>query len=622
MTTALNSTIEQSSGLSVRRNATSSSNRPVQTSHVRACTNCVRAKAKCSSGIEAEGKCERCHRMSKDCRPSPPLRKRRAAKRPSAAETFKLEEKIDWLVTLLKSAQGVPGIANITSSHSIAPEASRPLNHNADSVCYRNDTYRVSPEPFSEAHYAPTDFSFPGPTSAYLKPPVLHPALQPSPEDAVSYLNRFRTDFVKHLPFIVISPSVTSKELRQERPILWVCIMTVASSNSTKQIALSKEVRAIFGREAYAEGTRSMDLLLAILVYTAWDRYHTFEKPIFSSLVQLAIAILYDLGLDKPPSKDPALALTYDLKGIKQPSRFSRPPTMEERRALLGCFLMSSVSSSFLQKGDTLRWTAYSNECLRVIERQKEFASDELLAHLVKLRLISERMVDTPCTGAIMEGDCGMTLPVVFYLKSLESQLRDFKSTISSALADNKTLLMELHNTELAIHGIGLSQASDIFSGPHNMRLECLYACFNAIKAWFDVFLSIPPAQYVGFSALLYRNLTHCFVAIYQLSTFEHPEWDLGFIRENLDVVLFLEKAERNFSDVKLVAGLDIDGLEDIDTFNIIASKIRVIKLWWETTTLSTTGSHGAASGEVTSGSLMEFLDDGWLRDVFGPWNI
>lgn len=180
---------------------------------------------------------------------------------------------------------------------------------------------------------------------------------------------------------------------------------------------------------------------------------------------------------------------------------------------------------------------------------------------------------------------------------------------------------MELHNTELVIHEIGLSQASDIFSGQHNMRLECLYACFNAIKAWFDVFLSIPSAQYVGFSALLYRNLTHCFVAIYQLSTFEHPEWDLGLIRENLDVVSFLEKAERNFSDVKLVAGFDIDGSEDIDPFNIIASKIRVIKLWWETTTSSTTGSHGAASGEVMSGSLMEFLDDGWLRDVFGPWN-
>jgi hypothetical protein len=61
------------------------------------------------------------------------------------------------------------------------------------------------------------------------------------------------------------------------------------------------------------------------------------------SLIQLAIAILYDLGLDKPPSKDPAVMLAYDLKGVGKPSGISRVPSMEERRALLGCFLMSSV---------------------------------------------------------------------------------------------------------------------------------------------------------------------------------------------------------------------------------------------------------------------------------------
>jgi hypothetical protein len=61
------------------------------------------------------------------------------------------------------------------------------------------------------------------------------------------------------------------------------------------------------------------------------------------SLVQLAIAILYDLGLDQPPSKDPALTLAYDLKGAVKPARLSRNPTMEERRILLACFFLSSV---------------------------------------------------------------------------------------------------------------------------------------------------------------------------------------------------------------------------------------------------------------------------------------
>lgn len=62
-----------------------------------------------------------------------------------------------------------------------------------------------------------------------------------------------------------------------------------------------------------------------------------------TGLVQLAITILYDLGLDKPPSRDPAITLAYDLKGMRKPLRLSKSPTNEERRALLGCYLMSSV---------------------------------------------------------------------------------------------------------------------------------------------------------------------------------------------------------------------------------------------------------------------------------------
>jgi hypothetical protein len=220
--------------------------------------------------------------MNKDCQPSPPVRKRRTVKRPSSVnETSKLEEKLDGLVTLLKSAtQGAPGIINATPVNS-PPEGSMPSSHEsssgstaAASVGYRDYTYN-RPLPnvrgFPESSFTPaaSSSSSSGSTSVNLQP-VIHPALEPGPEDAESYLNKFRTDFVKHLPFIVIPPSVSSHQLRQERPILWVCIMTVASGNSTQQIALSQEVRGILGREAYVEGTRNMDLLLAVLVYAAW----------------------------------------------------------------------------------------------------------------------------------------------------------------------------------------------------------------------------------------------------------------------------------------------------------------------------------------------------------------
>lgn len=215
--------------------------------------------------------------MNKDCQPSPPLRKRRTVKRPPAHVTSKLEEKLDGLVTLLKSAtQGAPGVIS-TADVTLSQEGSIPSSYQsassstpASGVGHHDYSYSLPNRgTASELQFTPETSSSSGSSSAGLLP-ILHPTLEPSPEDSESYLAKFRTDFVTHLPFIAISPSLTAHQLRQQSPILWISIMSVASSKSTQQIALSREVRCIIGREAYVEGTRNMDLLFAVLIYAAW----------------------------------------------------------------------------------------------------------------------------------------------------------------------------------------------------------------------------------------------------------------------------------------------------------------------------------------------------------------
>jgi hypothetical protein len=150
--------------------------------------------------------------------------------------------------------------------------------------------------------------------------------------------------------------------------------------------------------------------------------------------------------------KDPSLMLTYDLRGSGISSGISWTPTMEERRAFLGCFLMNSVHVYFhrrfsqanvrkpcstLRKGSTLRWTAYSNQWLCIIERKRGFEFDALLIQLGKLRLISEKVNDLPWSSTIAEVGNAMGAPPMFCLKSLESQPQYFKSNIPSNSADN-----------------------------------------------------------------------------------------------------------------------------------------------------------------------------------------
>jgi hypothetical protein len=217
--------------------------------------------------------------MNKDCQPSPPLRKRRTVKRPPAHVTSQLEEKLDGLVTLLKSAtQGAPGVIS-TAGFNSSQDGSIPSSHGsasgstpASGVGYYDYAYNATLHnggAVPDVQFTPETSSSSGSASVTLLP-ILHPTLEPSPDDAELYLNKFRADFVTHLPFITISPSMTARQLRQQSPFLWISIMSVASSNSAQQIALSREVRSIIGREAYVEGTRSIDLLFAILVYAGW----------------------------------------------------------------------------------------------------------------------------------------------------------------------------------------------------------------------------------------------------------------------------------------------------------------------------------------------------------------
>lgn len=227
--------------------------------------------------------CLRCHRMKKQCQPSPPMRRPRTLKRFQGNETSnsKLEEKLDGLVTLLKSAtQGGPGILNATLSHSplnglvpisqVSPSGIMPTSD----IQYGEHAQNLSLSNRDGAHgsnYASTaspSTSTP-PTSIVLQTSIIS-ALEPNPEEAESYLNTFRTKFVRHLPFVVIPPSISAQQLRQERPLLWISIMTVATDKSTQQTALSNEMRSLLSREAFVEGTRNMDILLATLVYATW----------------------------------------------------------------------------------------------------------------------------------------------------------------------------------------------------------------------------------------------------------------------------------------------------------------------------------------------------------------
>lgn len=203
--------------------------------------------------------------MRKDCQPSPPVRvrKRRTVKREPTSRTAKLEQRLDGLVQLLESQSATKPA--ITAARAIDGTPVNSTSPNAGSEYIHNNTLANS----RVMHH-----SFPTPAPVSESTSLnLQPANQSNWElriqDAELYLDKFR-NFAKHLPYVIIPPSTTAQQLRQERPILWLCIMAVAANQSTQQINLSRQLRTTFGQELFVEGRKSMDLLLAVLVYATW----------------------------------------------------------------------------------------------------------------------------------------------------------------------------------------------------------------------------------------------------------------------------------------------------------------------------------------------------------------
>ena len=242
----------------------------------------------------------RCHRLNKECQHPPPVQKRRINKVARATKTAQLEQKLDGIVSLLRS-QSHSNVAitdaltqspgSILDSTSSQPDGSVHYTPGSNTDGGQSDgkaTNQTNPDPaveqISEA-YSTGDISkhppvfekgcpYPGLGSTSSSEgsnsiefsPVVKAAL--TMEDEA--LEIFRSQMLRTFPILVIPESMTAQQLRQDRPFLWLCIVAVSSKSSAQQLALGREVRRNIGQKLVLEGEKTLDLLLGLLVYLAW----------------------------------------------------------------------------------------------------------------------------------------------------------------------------------------------------------------------------------------------------------------------------------------------------------------------------------------------------------------
>ncbi|KAJ9484930.1 hypothetical protein VN97_g8430 [Penicillium thymicola] len=426
-------------------------NATISTVKRRACVACTTAKAKCTP--QAVNLCQRCARLGKSCTYLDlPQTKRKHKAAPSRVEV--LEKKVDQLTSQLAALTRQNG-----------PDTSNPLTNNLGSSRdpELDSTNIVA---LLEVAQDPSHGLNP-PTSSILEgqPSIVDQGLL-SETEAERLVTTFQTDLVSTFPFVLIADDETAAGLRDREPFLFLSIVavTMGGAHPLRKI-VAEEIMKHITLRVVARSERNLELLRGLLVYIAWysypaERYH----PQLLLLVQLCVAILYDLGLHRKPS-----------------------PNLDEQRALLENAIRTEIKYVEMRLEElSLRgelWIAEPASAVRttmlvgVIQRSKE------LIHMVRNLPVSEIAHMTISTSARICAAVGYMPTAVLTLLNLITSPTDssMEAQVQAVVdaAEYPKVVIELANAlETKCEGMSAADKETDIVGSLCSKMRLLARCY------------------------------------------------------------------------------------------------------------------------------------------------
>ncbi|KAH6651480.1 hypothetical protein BKA67DRAFT_520710 [Truncatella angustata] len=458
-----------------------------------ACAPCATSKAKCMRSTEATGaKCDRCERLEKACVEQ--VHKPRKKRQTKPSKTAQLEERLNSLVDLLKATNSgeLPASlrdASLSEDSTCIPSEIGPLGaHPGRSTISGNST--PTSESSDSIGVVPSTYNCYAPPTCICRAPIGEAPIAVESDETL--LSIFVTKLSPAFPFVVLRPGISAREMEKTKPILFAAIKMVSSVRNLKSMmAQGYAIMRHITEHLLMRSQRSLELLQSILVVIGFYHYQCMMHTQMSNLTALACSLAADLGIVKPPEVQERTRML--VLNPESPN----PRTNDERRALCGMWYMSSVVSFTFQRTDSARYTPYIDQCLRELEAGKEVETDALLAQLMRIQHLSDRIGQLQSKDKVDDSLPGIPrAPVSAYLNAFQTELEKFKEQIPRHLRGHTKLkLWEPPAVDVKI----LDSLSDTFTsfsldGPS--ALDVFYRAHGALKSWFEFWLSIDITDY------------------------------------------------------------------------------------------------------------------------------
>ncbi|KAI2466262.1 hypothetical protein F4781DRAFT_406531 [Annulohypoxylon bovei var. microspora] len=574
----------------------------------RACTNCARVKCKCIYRTE-DTTCERCHRLKKQCIGSIPVG-RRVAKRRGVSRTARLEEKLDELVSRLKARQGAG--SKEAEKELISPGEQGERESNTENLSLAALTPVTATDSLGGTTLLGAGKS-PDPSVSYPD--------EPSPPEAEGLLKRFREETIGFFPFVYIPPHMTSQQLKELYPFLWLNIMCVAQTSPKTRLALSDQVRSIVIQKVVVDREKSLDLLLGLLTLVGWSQRQRRDKPFWTLFSQFIVTLVYDLGLHKPQPESTSMFCAQGRDTDSRISNLFRMPTHEVLRAVLGAFVVTSMISNIFGHAPGLQWSSHLDNYLSNLAQGSTIPQDETLVALVRMQLIINQIYDDSQTS-------GRGNPPALYLSALRSQLHGIarREKLSATVKDHPIILALYHFTELLINESAINKPLTSWNEPDMRRFDVYQSCLISIKAYLDAFFSTPVALLESMPFTSHPQVVRVMKCLHRITTIQDPAWDRAAVRRSIDLISTCDKIIATLEYLRVSSTFaSPDGSED-ETHNRGLVIFRKLKEAWQneleymdaasTASREVTIPDSAPSGGVSSS--MDFAGDPWFSEV---WN-
>ncbi|KAL5317410.1 hypothetical protein ACEPPN_014505 [Leptodophora sp. 'Broadleaf-Isolate-01'] len=436
----------------------------------------------------------------------------------------------------------------------------------------------------------------------------------PPMQDANALLSLFKEQFLPRFPFIIIPDTMSADLLRSERPWLYKSVMMVAYQDDRyRQIEISKQFLMDISAAMLLRGEKSLDMLQGMIVYNVWSYYYSPVIPSWQStgIHQLSLALLFDLGLTRPMrDNDGPLSDVATARSQKEENE----RTLDDRRALLCCYFLTSVSAFCLKRLEGLRFSAYVEHCCEVLLTEAEHDSDILLASLCKLQNIVEPVYRSFADKVKVEDT---KAPVWMLVKMVRAEMENLWKSLPASIQQDQVFTFEqsIYKPFFQTSAVG---------GVNSHRINMLYGCLVSSQKLLNGYINQPISAYKGLCVIDLSHMGRGLSTLLKLSLVEEAGWDLTHVRRTVDLSYYFNELASRFESIgEVIDRMQKRPVRDrASSFHTgCARSMRMVQQWYEAKIAAEAVQNGQRALQEPPAVPLTGMDDVMLDDTFDYMN-